>query len=112
MITPQQSQAAQTFRLIYEKAHQGEFGAKDLSESIYIDRNCRRRGTSEPDQKRLVALMRLRRVQRELGAVGFRIMTWLAVEDFSWAEIGRRLKVDPKTARSWGLLALRALPAP
>ena len=112
LITSIQWQAANTFRLIYEKAHQGELGAKDLSEGVYIDRNCRRRGTGEPDQKRLVALMRLKRVQRELGDVGYRILTWLAVEDFSWAEIGRRLKVDPKTARRWGLLALRACPAP
>lgn len=112
LIEPAHWQHAQAFRIIYENAHCGELGAKDLSEGIYIDRNCRRRGTGEPDQKRLVALMRLKRVQRELGDVGYRILTWLAVEDFSWAEIGRRLKVDPKTARSWGLLALRACPAP
>ena len=107
-----QWQAANTFRLIYEKAHQGELGTRDLSEGIYIDRNCRRRGSGEPDQQRLVALARLQRVKRELGDVSYRIITWLAVEDFSWAEIGRRLKVDPKTARAWSLIALRSLPAP
>jgi hypothetical protein len=29
----------------------------------------------------------------------------------AWAELGRRLRVDPKTARMWTIMALRELSA-
>jgi hypothetical protein len=50
-------------------------------------------------------------LQDALGAAIFNLVELVAVEDLSWAVIGRRVRCDPKTARSWAIAAIRALVA-
>ena len=107
-ITPEQWQAANMFRRLYEKAHQDELAAPGW-DRIYLDPECRRRGSGEPSQQRLTAVERLGKVRSALGELAFALLTMTAVEDACWAEIGRRLKVDPKTARAWAIAAVQAL---
>ena len=46
---------------------------------------------------------------RLLGDVIIDLVELCTIEDLSWAALGRRLKVDPKTARAWTITALKAL---
>jgi hypothetical protein len=109
-ITAQEWQRAQEFRALYERAHQGELAAL-APDRVYLDSNCRHPGSGEPSRSRIAALERLARVRGELGEVVYGLMIMVAVHDASWAQIGRRLRADPKTARSWAIVALQALAA-
>jgi hypothetical protein len=95
--------------VLYERAHRGELAAKDVADSVYLDPHCRRRGSGDPSQGRLEAARKLARLRGELGAVTFALLVAVAARDECWAEIGRRLHCDPKTARSWAVTALQAL---
>ena len=58
---------------------------------------------------RFDALERLRRIADALGGFACALVEACAVHDWSWAYLGRRLGVDPKTARAWTVLAIKAL---
>ena len=58
---------------------------------------------------RLDALAELRAVRRRLGAFAYGLLEACVVDDCSWAALGRRLHIDPTTARSWSIMALREL---
>lgn len=60
---------------------------------------------------RLDALAELRKITARLGAGPCRLLTAALVEDLSWAELGRRLAIDPHTAKDWVITAIRALAA-
>jgi hypothetical protein len=58
---------------------------------------------------RLDALARLRRVRSTLGTFAAGLIEITLIDNESWADLGRRLGVDPKTARHWTVESLRAL---
>ena len=60
---------------------------------------------------RLSAFAHVRRVQAALGRFATALVWSCVVDNSSWAEVGARLGVDPKTARSWTIAALQALAA-
>jgi hypothetical protein len=107
VITAREWQRAQEFRMLYERAHRGELAVKDVATHVYLDPNCRRHGSDEPSQRRLEAVERLRRVRGELGKAAFGLIVMLVDEDAGWAAIGKRFRIDPKTARRWTLVALQ-----
>lgn len=51
----------------------------------------------------------VRRVRADLGPVATALVWSCAIDDHSWAAIGARFHVDPKTARRWTIVALQAL---
>ena len=52
---------------------------------------------------------RLRQIRAALGAVVCALLDAALVRDLSWAELGRELCRDPKTARAWVIAAIKAL---
>ena len=58
---------------------------------------------------RLDALRTMRLVRRRLGPLNSELVEECVIEDASWAALGRRLHVDPKTARMRTITALEAL---
>lgn len=76
---------------------------------VYVDPHCRRRGSEEPSPRRLAALERLAKLRGEFGEVVFSLAVMLVIEDACWAVIGRKFRVDPKTARAWCVAAIGAL---
>ena len=59
--------------------------------------------------RRFEALAQMRELRRLLGDVIIDLVELCTIEDLSWAALGRRLKVDPKTARAWTITALKSL---
>jgi hypothetical protein len=51
----------------------------------------------------------IRAIRDAIGVRSFWFLSALAVDDLSWAQIGRRRRIDPKTARARTLLAIRKL---
>jgi hypothetical protein len=51
----------------------------------------------------------VRRVRADLGPVATALAWSCAVDDRSWAAVGARFNIDPKTARRWTVTALQAL---
>ena len=66
-------------------------------------------------QSRTVTIFRfdaralVQRVRADLGPVATALVWTCAIDDLSWAAIGARFRVDPKTARRWTVAALQAL---
>lgn len=58
---------------------------------------------------RLGAIEFVRHVQVTLGAFATALVWSCIVDDMTWAIVGARLHVDPKTARRWTIVALQAL---
>ena len=52
---------------------------------------------------------RLVEIRTALGAVAVALLEAALVRDLSWAELGRELCRDPKTARAWVIAAIKAL---
>jgi hypothetical protein len=52
---------------------------------------------------------RLNAVEAQLGPLFSRLCVWCCVHDVSWAHLGRVVHVDPKTARSYTVMALHRL---
>jgi hypothetical protein len=52
---------------------------------------------------------RLVQIRTALGAVACALLDAALVRDLSWAELGRELCRDPKTARAWVIAAIKAL---
>lgn len=63
----------------------------------------------DPIASRLDDLAWLRACRRHLGARICDLVEACVVDDLSWADLGRLYGVDPKTARAWAVLAIRAL---
>jgi hypothetical protein len=96
--------------MLHERAHRGELAAQAW-DKIYLDPDCRRLDRAGSDPGRLEAVRTLVALRGELGEVVYTLVTLVAVEDASWAAIGRRFGVDPKTGRAWAITALQALAA-
>jgi hypothetical protein len=110
VITPREWRAAQRFRALFEIAHRGDLSAMAWDKT-YLDDDCRRRSLASPDQHRLTALRHLDEMRAQFGAVAFTLVIMICVDNSCWSQIGRRFRIDPKTARSWTIAALRALAA-
>ena len=54
------------------------------------------------------ALARLRRIKMALGAL-FTLLELALIEELTWRDIGRRLRIDQRTARKWVAAACAAL---
>ena len=76
---------------------------------LYVDAGCRRLRT-EPGDAMLDAGAWIARVERSLGGL-YPLVVWLVVEDCVWCEIGRRLDVDRRTAKTWCAAAVAAVAA-
>jgi len=96
-------------RELHERAVADSLRAKDLA-AVRLDRHCRRRSAPELTERQATALARLRVIETTLGAL-FTLAVWAIVDELPWAEIARRLDVDPQTARVWTLAALAGLAA-
>jgi hypothetical protein len=59
----------------------------------------------------LDALARVRRINAALGRAVMRIVYAVVVDNVTWAELGRLRGIDPKTARSWSIEAIKMLAA-
>jgi hypothetical protein len=57
------------------------------------------------------ALGRLHKLHDKLGSFAIDLLEAHVVDDESWTSIARRYGVHPKTARTWTVIALRALAA-
>lgn len=55
------------------------------------------------------ALGHCRQAAQAVGAICYGFLLACLVEDLSWAGLGRRLGVDPRTARSWVIAAIKLL---
>jgi hypothetical protein len=51
-----------------------------------------------------------REIADRFGAVCSGILIACLVDDLSWAELGRRIRVDPRTAKAWTVVLLKMLP--
>ena len=74
-----------------------------------LDKHCRRPGMTM-NEGQLVALRRLRSIAEKLGSL-YVLLELAVIEEQAWCKIARRLKVDPKTAKTWSLAAIAALAA-
>lgn len=50
-----------------------------------------------------------RAIKEHLGPVGYAILTACVVDDLAWAELGRRMKLDPRTARAHTVVLIKML---
>jgi hypothetical protein len=64
-----------------------------------------------PADAQVEALARLSTLSTHLGAVALDLLTAAIVMEESWAQLGRRYRVDSRTAKSWCCAAIRALAA-
>jgi hypothetical protein len=105
-ITPAQWTAADQYRALWGRV----FG---LATPLDATRGSGR-GAGGPDA-RAVALLDLSAqvfaVERAIGPLATRLTTLCVIEDRSWAEIGRLTARHPQTARTWCVLAIRAVAA-
>ena len=62
------------------------------------------------ESRQAAALARLHTIATSLGAL-YPLLKWTVVEEESWCVIGRRLHIDPRTARNWAAASLSALAA-
>jgi hypothetical protein len=108
VITPAELRAATAFRALWERAHRGDTHAMQWG-GVTLDRHCWGR-RPEPGERQLGALHRLRVIRHQLGAL-FILLEMAVVAEASWCEIGHRLGIDPKTARTWSCAAIAGLAA-
>jgi|HubBroStandDraft_3_1064219.scaffolds.fasta_scaffold08362_6 hypothetical protein len=103
-ITPQAWIAALIFRATWDTVFTGLWSVSRWEPAI---------ASSRPTDDRLVnrldALTALRRLRSNLGRRDYELIEVCIVDDISWSSLGRQLHVDPKTARTRTVTALRAL---
>lgn len=102
-ITPHEWHSAVRLREICETAQAG------IVPIHRLDRGVRGRVAPTQAPRRADALARLDEVRIDLGSVALDLLQACLVDDRSWAWLGQRLSVDPKTARAWTISAIKAL---
>ena len=110
-ITPHELQAAVTFRALHERANAGPGGlrAADM-EAVRAGKHCGR-ALPEITGRQLDALARLDQIRKALGWRRFRLLTAVIVDETPWVRLGKRLRVDMRTAKKRIVAALSALAA-
>jgi hypothetical protein len=106
LINGREYRLATEFRRLYEMAHRGAMGGSTW-EKVFTDRHCRR-PQLERSESEIDALARVRRIEHALGAL-FPLLKMCVVDELTWCEIGRRLAVDARTAKTWAAAAIAAL---
>lgn len=100
--------AGVSFRLLAEIVLSQQYPAKWLG----VDRGEQNRlGFDTSIAGRIDAINRLGDLRRALGGFALDLLEAHAVDDLTWAELGRRYGVHGKTARTWTIVTLRALAA-
>lgn len=105
-ITIVEWRAGQAFRSIAETVLSANWNI-----SQWMDNSRSRRGFDINLGGRHDAINRLHKLHNALGSFAIDLLEVHIVDDISWTELGRRLGVHAKTARSHTILALRALAA-
>jgi hypothetical protein len=109
-ITSAEWHAAADFRDMAELALGGA-----VSHSVLSSARATRYDAS-PTTNRLVARLDARswldEITSSIGTVPCALVKAFVVDDMSWAAIGRRFRVDPKTARAWVITSIKALATP
>ena len=106
-ITPRQYRIALDFRAAHERAMRGAVRVSRWG-AVYVDSGCRGSPAAEISERQADALDLVRRVEVVLGSL-YTLLVWLVVDEFCWTEIGRRLSVDRRTAKTWCAGAVAAL---
>ena len=109
LITGREYRRAVEFRRTYEAAHKGAMSSATWNRA-FVDRRCRRTPAPEMTERQAAALARLVEIRAALGAL-YPLLLLVVIADASWCEIGRRVGIDPRTARRWGAAAIAALAA-
>ena len=104
-ITDRECAAGVTFRNVWECAFSGTYPQPQW---VRVGSSCGL-GPERGSISRLDALATLHSIRGALGPFACRLLAACAVDDVSWAYLGRALGIDPKTARAWTIAALRAL---
>ena len=106
LISAGEWQTGHDFRAAYDRVRGvGERGAPDI----------RAGGSGRPDGAHgamlsaIAAAARLREVDAQLGPLFSLLCVQCCVHDVAWAHLGRVVHVDPKTARSYAVMALHRL---
>ena len=106
-ITAAEWHAAADFRDMAELALGGAASRSVLSSARAT------RYDASPTTDRLVARLDARswldEVTSAIGIVACALIQACVVDELSWAAIGRRFGVDPKTARAWVITSIKAL---
>jgi hypothetical protein len=102
-ITPAEWLAAVRFRMVWHRAF------VSLWPSPRYDVPAGAGAVDPTTGTRLDALAEIRELREYLGDMVCDLLELCVIDDISWAALGRRLKIDPKTARAWTLFALKAL---
>lgn len=104
-ITPHEWAAAVRLRRTLETAQAA------MLPTLRLDGPHRRHGgSSGPAQpRRADAMARLEEVRAGLGSFALGLLEACLFGDCTWAWLGQRLGIDPKTARAWTITAIRAL---
>ena len=95
--------AGMSFRVLAEIVLAAQHGTNRLD---YSDRPA---AFDASIARRIDAIKRLGELRRALGGFALDLLEAHAVDDLSWAALGRRYGVHGKTARTWTIVALQAL---
>jgi hypothetical protein len=106
-ITVREWTIAVEYRCIYAAAFRGAVQSTRLDGTGHG--RSYRGSRLERSEGQLAALARLQTIRTALGAVETDLVEACAVRDQAWCETARALGRDPKTVRSWTLIALRRL---
>jgi hypothetical protein len=107
-VTLQEWRAALAYRASWECALGSAVRAIELDGTDRVAPSYRS-ARLERNEAQLDALRRLASVRQILGAVAVNLIEACVVADQSWSAIGRRLRIDHKTARTGTIAAIRAL---
>jgi hypothetical protein len=105
-ITLREWAASRHFAALHQRAEGTTLRARDPAR-IRVDGGQPRRG--EPRERQVDALERVARVRQALGETTYALVCAVVIEQHSWTRLGRRLGVDPRTARGWSMEAIKAL---
>jgi hypothetical protein len=68
-----------------------------------------RGGREDPAQRRAAAREYLHHIEKTLGATVYSIVVAVVVDDLPWRELAKRCGCHSKTAKSWGVEAVKLL---
>lgn len=107
LISAKEKAAAGRFRLTYDAAFTGTIKAHSW-DGVRAGKHCRRSAPLQ-SERQADALDRLARIKRQLGTGCFAVVEAVLILELPWAEIGRRLRRCPRTAKSRAAAAIAAL---
>ena len=103
-ISPREWFAASTYRRDWDVAHGCGLGA-----ALEPASGPSSGGGDYSVIRRVDALAALRMVRRRIGPVACYLLEACVVDDMEWRTLAGELRVDPKTARMWTIIAIQFL---